>query len=490
MRVIMFDIDTLRSDHLGCYGYGRDTSPAIDSIAAEGVRFEDYYCPNAPCLPSRASLITGQYGIRNGVVGHGGTAADMRLQGESRHFTDDYSENGLFMQFRRAGMHTVSFSTFAERHSAWWFNSGFNECFNVGGRGGESAETVTPHVLDWLERNGQQDNWFLHVHFWDPHTPYRAPKEFGNPFENEPLPDDWIDEEVFAEHQLHIGPHSANEINMWNSDTSPMFPRHPGKLESRADMKNFIDQYDCGVRFTDDNIAMILDLLKKKGLYGEDLAVIITSDHGENLGELGLYGEHGTADVPTCHIPMIIKWPGAKKGFVAKGFHDNVDLLPTVKELLGTTQTYGTHYQYDGVSYAGTLLEGKDCSRDSAILTQCCHVCQRSARFGDYVYIRTVHGGYHLFPEEMLYNVKEDPHQQHNLAAEHPELCARGAKLILDWVDSMMKKSDYETDPLWTVMREGGPEHCRGALEGYIERLKGTPREFGIQKLREQYPNG
>ena len=272
----MFDIDTLRSDHLGCYGYGRNTSPAIDSVAAEGVRFEDYYCPNAPCLPSRASLITGRYGIRNGVVGHGGTAADLRLQGESRHFTDDCSENGLFMQFRRAGMHTVSFSTFAERHSAWWFNAGFNECFNVGGRGGESAEAVTPHVLDWIERNGDQDSWFLHVHFWDPHTPYRAPESFGNPFADEPLPAPWITEEVFSEHLMHVGPHSANEIAMWDDSTSPQFPRHPGRLENMADMKDMIDQYDCGVRYTDDNIAQILDLLKKKGLYGDDLAVIIT----------------------------------------------------------------------------------------------------------------------------------------------------------------------------------------------------------------------
>ena len=182
MRVLMFDIDTLRSDHLGCYGYRRSTSPAIDSIAEDGVRFDNYYCPNAPCLPSRASLITGQYGIRTGIVGHGGTAADMRLQGESRDFTDDCSENGLFMQFRRAGLHTVSFSTFAERHSAWWFNAGFNECYNVGNRGNELAGAVTPHVLDWLERNGASDNWFMHVHFWDPHTPYRAPAEFGNPF--------------------------------------------------------------------------------------------------------------------------------------------------------------------------------------------------------------------------------------------------------------------------------------------------------------------
>ena len=489
MRVLMFDIDTLRSDHLGCYGYGRNTSPTIDAIAREGVRFDNYYCPNAPCLPSRASLITGQYGIRTGVVGHGGTAADLRLQGESRGFTDDCSENGLFMQFRRAGMHTVSFSTFAERHSAWWFNAGFNECYNVGGRGGESAESVTPHVLDWLERNGQSDNWFVHVHYWDPHTPYRAPGEFGNPFREEPLPDDWIDGKVFAEHLLHVGPHGANEIGMWTDEANPRFPRHPGKLTRREDMKEFIDNYDCGVRYTADNMAQIIGLLKEKGLYDEDLAIIITSDHGENMGELGIYGEHATADEPTCHIPMIIKWPGGRKGVSVSGFHDNVDLLPTVKELLGT-KTFGNRYEYDGVSYAKTLLTGEDCSRESVVLTQCCHVCQRSARFGDYIYIRTVHGGYHLFPEEMLFNVKTDPHQQHNLAADFPELCEKGAKLILDWTDEMLKKSDYATDPLWTVMREGGPLHCRGELEGYIKRLEGTPRAYGIPLLRKQYPRG
>ena len=486
MRVLMFDIDTLRSDHLGCYGYGRDTSPTIDAIAAEGVRFDNYYCPNAPCLPSRASLITGRYGIRTGVVGHGGTAADMRLQGQSRHFTDDCSENGLFMQFLRAGMHTVSFSTFAERHSAWWFNAGFNECVNVGNRGGESAEAVTPHVLDWLRRNGTQDNWFLHIHYWDPHTPYRAPVSFGDPFADKPLADDWIDGDIFREHLRHVGPHCANEINMWNDSTDPKFPRHPGRLKDLGDVKHFIDQYDCGVRYTDDNIAQILALVKEMGLYDDDLAIIVTADHGENLGELGLYGEHATADEPTCHIPMIIKWPGARKNAVISGLYDNVDLLPTVQELLGT-EIVG-NYDYDGVSYAKALLTGEDCSREIAVLTQCCHVCQRSARFGDYLYIRTVHGGYHLFPREMLFNVKEDPHQLHDLSAEKPELCALGAKYILDWTDEMMKKSDFDADPMWTVMREGGPEHCRGMLEAYIRRLEKTGRGEYVPALRAMYP--
>lgn len=485
MRVILFDIDTLRSDHMGCYGYGRDTTPAMDAIAEEGVRFDNYYCPNAPCLPSRASLITGRYGVRTGVVGHGGTAADMRLQGESRHFRDDCSENGLFMQFRRAGMHTVSFSTFAERHSSWWFNAGFNECFNVGKCGNETAGEITPHVLDWLRRKGREDNWFLHVHYWDPHTPYRAPAEFGNPFADQPLPDDWIDEEIFAQHLLHVGPHGANEINMWDDTQFPQFPRHPGSLKTREDMKAMMDSYDCGVRWTDDNIAQIIGLVKEMGLY-EDLAVIITSDHGENMGELGLYGEHGTADEPTCHIPMIIKWPGGMRGFVDRGFHDNVDLAPTIQELLGTKML--GRYDYDGLSYAQTLLSGQDCSKDHLVLTQCAHVCQRSARFGDYLYLRTVHGGYHLFPREMLFNVKEDPHQLHNLAQERPDLCDRGARLILNWTEDMMKKSDFDADPMWTVMREGGPEHARGMLESYIQRLEGTPRADQIPLLREMYP--
>ena len=121
------------------------------------------------------------------------------------------------------------------------------------------------------------------------------------------------------------------------------------------------------------------------------------------------------------------------------------------------------------------------------MLTQCAHVCQRSVRFDDYVYIRTVHGGYHILPDEMLFDIRKDPHEQHNLAQERPDLCAKGAKMILDWTDRMMKTSGSDVDPMWTVMREGGPEHCRGHLKEYMERIKGTPREYGIELLKEKY---
>ena len=79
------------------------------------------------------------FGIHNGAVGHGGTAADRRLTGPARDFTDIVDDNCFHSIFRRAGMHTASVSTFPERHSSWWFNAGFNECYNVGGRGGESG---------------------------------------------------------------------------------------------------------------------------------------------------------------------------------------------------------------------------------------------------------------------------------------------------------------------------------------------------------------
>lgn len=481
MRVLFIDIDTLRPDHMGCYGYHRNTTPNMDRISGEGIRFDNYYCADAPCLPSRASLVSGMFGIRNGAVGHGGTAGDRRLTGRTRDFTDIVDDNNFHNIFRRAGMYTASVSTFPERHSSWWFNAGFNECYNVGKRGGESGEEVVPVALDWLKRNKDRSDWFLHVHFWDPHTPYRAPEAFGNPFENEPL-NTWIDEEVLKQHRQASSPHGINELNMYNDATSPEYPRQLGKAENMEELRRIFDGYDCGIRYTDDCVGQILSLLKEQGIY-EDTAVIITSDHGENMGELAIYSEHATADHPTCHIPFLMKWPGGQKGMVEKSFHYSLDLLPTMADLLGV----GRCKNWDGESYAKAVTEGIQTGRDSLVVSQMAHVCQRSARFGDWIYIRTYHDGFHLFPKEMLFNVKDDPHEQHNVRDEYPEICARGAKIILDWHDEQMMKSDSEIDPLWTVMREDGPYHTHGHLEEYIERLEQTGRGEGARLLREKY---
>lgn len=483
MRVLFLDLDTLRPDHLGCYGYHRNTSPNIDSIAEKAVRFNNYYCSDAPCLPSRASLMSGRFGIHNGAVGHGGTAADMMHDGSPRDFRDRMNDEALPKIFRKAGMKTASISPFAERHSSYWFYSGFNETHNTGNGGMESAEEVTPVVLKWIEDNASDDNWFLHINYWDAHTPYRAPEEFGNPFKDDPLPE-WLTEEALEDHKKAVGPHGCYEVSMFNNNTDPKYPRHPGEVLDMDAMRTMIDGYDCGIRYMDSHIGQLIEAFKAKGVY-DDLVIIISADHGENIGELGLYGEHATADYPTCRIPMILRWPGCKEGHVDDGFHYNLDLSPTLAEMLDIEPCDG----WDGRSYASTLKEGEDVGRDYLVLSQCAHVCQRSVRYGDYIYIRTYHDGYHIsFNDEMLFNVAEDPHQTKNLVDERPDICGICARLLDKWHSEMMKSSTSQIDPLWTVYHEGGPYHARGHFKEYCDFLEKSDRAWAIPELKKRHP--
>jgi len=150
--------------------------------------------------------------------------------------------------------------------------------------------------------------------------------------------------------------------------------------------------------------------------------------------------------------------------------------------------------KWDGKSYAG-LINGEEVAGwNSLVLSQQAHVNQRAARFDDYIYIRTISDGFHLFDDEMLFNIKDDPHEQYDIKDKHPEICAAGAKIILDWHDEMMAKSAQPDsplicaiDPLWTVLQEGGPYHTVGALDGYIKRLRETGRSGGADKLAQKY---
>ncbi len=486
MKILVLDLDTLRPDHLGCYGYPRNTSPNIDRIAAQGVRFTNYYCPDAPCLPSRAALVTGRFGIHTGVVGHDKTNADLRIEGTNRGFQSRMNRQGLWATINNAGFHTASISPFAKRHGAFWFNAGFTETYDTGKGGGESAEEITPHVLDWIERRGADDNWLLHVNYWDPHTSYRAPEEFGNPFKDEPIPE-WLTREVLEKHRNMVGPHCAHELMMYHNRENPDRPRQPGQIADMDDMRRNIDGYDCGIAYMDQHIGRLLDALEAKGAL-DDLIIIVTSDHGENQGELGIYGEHGTADHITCRIPMIIRWPGAgyEPGSADHGLRYNLDLLPTLAEMFD--QPAGE--TWDGQSYASVLRGRQDAGREYLVLSQCAHVCQRGVRWGDWLYMRTYHDGFHLFDNEMLFNLAEDPHEQNNLAPTRRDLCMEGAYYLQQWHDEMMDSQidGYYVDPMRQVLAEGGPCHAAGKLKDYCKFLEQTGRGWAIPELKKRHP--
>jgi choline-sulfatase len=490
MRILFLDLDSTNPTHLGCYGYHRNTSPNIDKVAEQGVRFTNYYTSDAPCAPSRTALMSGQFGIRNGLVGHGGTAGDMKLEGPQRQLMGKLTNGGSLPSYLNlmADLQTVLISPFAQRHSTFNFYAGFNEIMNTGRYGNESAEEVTPVALDWINRKAKEDNWFLYVNYWDPHTPLRVPEDYGNPFEHDPLPE-WLNEDVVERHRQHVGSHSAQELTIdfanatYNNATDPRFPRQLGEIKDMKDMRTLIDNYDCGIRYMDEHLGYLFAALEEQGVM-DDTIIIISSDHGENIGQLGIYAEHATADHGTCRIPMIIRWPGMKQGVVNEGLHYHLDLLPTISQILDLKPMPS----WDGDSYADVLVEGSLEGRDYLVVSQCAHVVQRSVRFGDWIYIRTYHDGFHLFEKEMLFNLAIDPHEQNNVAAEHKDVCMQAVYYLSEWHDEMMSRSGDDRDPLWTVLKEGGPFHARGYLKNYLTRLHATGRSEHAEALKRKHP--
>lgn len=486
MRIIYFDIDTLRPDHLGCYGYHRNTSPNIDKIANEGTIFSECYTSDAPCLPSRASLFTGRFGIHSGIVGHGGTAADLKLTGKEREFMDNYLNHNWINQMRRKKYYTVSISPFAERHSAYWFCAGWNELYNTGKYGMETAEDVYPYAEKWLMENGSKDNWFLHLNTWDPHAPYRTPLSFEYSFESDPIPS-WITQEIINEHRKSYGPHSAREPNGFkNTAVSKVFERMAKfkEIKNLDDYRKWIDGYDVGIRFADEFVGKIGRMLKDLGIY-DDTMIIISSDHGESQGELNVYGDHATA----CHIinkiPMIIKWPGKKWNKKYNNFIYSTDVAATIIEGVGG---YVPKF-WDGRSFFEEIEKGEVFGREFLVLSQNAWSCQRTVRFDNWTLIKTYHTGLKNFPEIMLFDYKNDFHMIKNLADDKPHIVAKGLHYLNKWYIKMMETVPDGKDPMDTVIEEGGPYHSRHGLKAYLRWLKKSEREDMVKVILDRNEN-
>lgn len=489
MKVLYFDLDSLRADHLGCYGYHRNTSPCIDRMAAQGVRFTGCHVSDAPCLPSRTALFSGRVGIHNGVVNHGGLAAEMLPEGPARDFVSAHGRNNWMSCLRRAGLRTATVSSFGERHSAWHWYAGFNEIMNCGGGGLENADPVEPLALDWIARQpAEADNWFLHVNLWDPHTPYNTPEEFGEPFADTPLPA-WYTEEVLARHRSGYGPHSAREVLGFDSEWpfDRPYPRQPAEIKTMADARKMFDGYDTGVLYADRTVGRILDAVEKRG-WLDDTWVIISSDHGENLGEFNIYGDHQTADTITSRVPLIIRPPkGVKQpaGRIDDSLIYQGDMAATLIELTGGK----VPDNWDFRSFREKFEAAQPAAlRNDLVLSQMAWSCQRSVRWGDWLCIRSYHDGFHGFPPVMLYHVNDDPHFQHDLASDRPELCHEAMARLDRWMAEMMATATHSEDPMRTVLHEGGPLHTRGQLPAYLQRLRATGRSAGAEALAHAHP--
>jgi choline-sulfatase len=478
MRILYIDIDSLRPDHLGCYGYHRHTSPTIDSLAARGVRLTNYYVSDAPSLPSRTALFSARFGIHTGVINHGGLLADMRSLGATRPFNNHFQAYQAWVDVLRfQGFHTAMISPFPGRHAAWHVHEGFLETHDVGKHAGETADDMAGEALRWIRERGREtSNWFLHLNFWDPHTPYRTPGSFGNPFEDDPAPD-WLTDEMIARQRDSFGPMSARDL-----PAGTQWPGLPHEMTSREDFKRWIDGYDVGIRYVDEHVGHVLKVLEEAGILAETM-IIVSADHGENQGELNVYGDHQTADYVTSRVPCIIAGPGIRQGHVDDHLHYQVDLGPTLVELAEASP----REKWDGISFLPVLTRGESVGRPHLVVSQAAWSCQRGVRFDNWMLVRTYHDGLKDFPDVMLFDVDKDPHETTDLANSRPDQVGKGMQLLDAWVAEQLALSDDPTDPMWQVIHEGGPFHTRGLLDKYLHDLRQSGRNDAADRLEHRH---
>jgi len=319
---------------------------------------------------------------------------------------------------------------------------------------------------------------------WDPHTPYRAAESYGDPFADEPVPD-WLTEDIRGADWARGGPHSAQECSGFapKPEMLKRFPRQPQQISDTAMVRKMFDGYDTGVLVSDDYVGRIMNLLADLSI-DDDVVIMLSSDHGETLGELNVYGDHQTADQITTHIPMMIRWPGiTTPGSVNDGMHYQVDISATMLELLGQK----VPSSWDGISFADALRAGEAGGRSHLVVSQGAWTCQRGVRFDDFLLLQTLHDGYHLYDDVMLFDVRNDPHETRNLLTARPEVVARGEQLLNSWYAEMMVHAARGRDPLLNVIAEGGPYHVRGQLKDYLLRLRGTGRQGFADALETKY---
>jgi arylsulfatase A-like enzyme/Flp pilus assembly protein TadD len=271
-NVIVVTIDTLRADHLACYGYGRIKTPAIDQLANTGIRFANAFTPVPITLPAHTALMTGEYPMATGIhdfsgnkLASGATTLARVLQGR--------------------GYSTAAFIGSAALDSRFGLNQGFDtyyDHFNLGHSREihldeieRRGDQVVDLALKWLESHHQKP-FFIWAHLYDPHAPYDPPEPYARLYRNHP--------------------------------------------------------YDGEIAFADAQVGRLFDYLKRQHLY-ENSLVVLASDHGESLGEHGEKTHGFFTYNATLHVALIVRIPGDPPRVVQQGV-SLVDVMPTVLQSL------------------------------------------------------------------------------------------------------------------------------------------------------------
>lgn len=326
--IVLVTLDTLRRDHLGCYGYFRATTPHLDALAAEALVFERAFAPMASTLPSHLTMLTGLYPHQHGMTSN--------RRGASTPFTSELGRLSAAQVLSEAGYRTAAFVSAAPLSIRTGIQTGFQHysARELAPGTSQRAADTTDLVLEWLANEPPSDApLFLWVHYFDPHEPNDPPPRYARRFATDERLKDWlrargIDPAALAARYAHserVRRHFLrNDLSAVREDASVPLQV---TLDSLAELVN---RYDAELAYLDEELGRLFDALRARGLLDSALVVVV-ADHGQSLGENVWLG-HGTITDVNTAVPLILRLPpalGVPPGRVAAQA-SLVDLMPTL----------------------------------------------------------------------------------------------------------------------------------------------------------------
>ena len=396
-NILLITIDALRADHLGCYGYSRETSPNMNTLANQSVLFENAFVPRGKTSPSFASMMTGLNPYQTGL-------REIPQSLKQSHDT-------LAERLKEGGYHTAAVIANAVlKASPSGFNQGFDDYLddtptpelNRPTIFEKRADLTTDQAIGWLQVNNDSP-FFLWVHYMDPHGPYDPPEPYRSFFE------------------------STREQKI--SDLkNPFFAQH-NLIPSVEYVEEYIDLYDGEIRFTDEQMGRLLSAL---GPLKENTFIVLTSDHGEGLGEHGYYFEHGDyAYDSVMRIPLLIHSPGQVESKRVKQQVSINDLFPTLLEWASQPSPENI----DGISLQPWLKgEAEEYERPLYMEFICGkHFTGKGVRTRKWKYLATYLSSKKAVTQKELYFLENDPEEIHNVIQKHPDVAEVLENCLAEW---------------------------------------------------------
>jgi len=326
-NVVIIVMDTARQDRLSCYGYERDTSPRLRELARESTVFSNAYSTSSWTAPGHASLFTGLYSID-----HRTTQEDWSMSEDLVTIAEVLAEHGY---------ETVGISENPMLTSARGYAQGFgtyHEAWRPGKMAGSGNQALDRFVESLDALGGEGTPFFIFVNLIAPHSPYNTAKQFHFT-QRRRAPDR---EPASAYGEFVSDPTVATESNMWRQ-------YYLGEVQlSATELEHLNELYDEELRFADFLVGRMNDELNARGL-AESTLFIVTSDHGENIGDHGHVDHVFTLYESTTKIPLVVRQPGRFEPGEDARHVQLVDIFPTVLAAAGIGES---DYPSDGLDLA------------------------------------------------------------------------------------------------------------------------------------------